>query len=267
LAVKARQHYPVSREIRYRVERDEAEYLVWEDDRPWHRDGSADRVLIELFRRVYAMVYAGMPGCPRLHAGSAAYHGRVFLAVGAKGAGKSTLMTRLLFDGVEVFGDEMVLGLGHDVIALPRRFHLKAPGLNLLPGVAAIADRLPFVMADAGHKIIAFDPTEAGRPWTIRRGRPEAIFFLEANHGGRTELAPCPKVDMIQALMTQSLLDGQDGGAWIRALGTLVRGAECYNLRIGDLSSATAMMKRALQQAVPPDLPQRSSSWQTRTTT
>ncbi len=55
---------------------------------------------------------------------------------------------------------------------------------------------------------------------------------------------------MIQALMTQSVLDGDDGGAWIRSLGTLVRGAECYNLRVGDLSTAARVMGATLKAAV-----------------
>jgi hypothetical protein len=55
---------------------------------------------------------------------------------------------------------------------------------------------------------------------------------------------------MIQSLMTQSALDGDDGRGWIRALGTLVRGAECYTLRIGDLSSAARVMRETLQSAV-----------------
>ena len=247
VAVGATQQYPVSRQIAYRVERTDDQYLVWEDEDVWFRDGSADRVLIELFRRMYAVVYAEMRGCPRLHAGCGGYQGRLFLAAGPKGVGKSTLMSRLLFEGFTVFGDEIVLGLGREVIALPRRFHLKAPGLDLLPQVAALAARLPFVMGDGGHKIIAFDPTDAGFPWAIRPGKPEAIFFLQPNHGGPTTVEPCPKVTMIQSLMTQSALDGDDGGAWIRSLGTLVSGAECYNLRVGNLSTSALVMGAALK--------------------
>ncbi len=251
VSVSATQHYPVSRALAYRIERTDGEYLLWEDSGVWYRDGSADRVLIELFRRVYAVVYAEMRGCPRLHAGSGEHYGRLFLAAGPKGAGKSTLMTRLLFDGFTVFGDEVVLGLGREVIALPRRFHLKSPGLHLLPEVAVMADRLPFVMGDGGHKIMAFDPTDAGLPWTIRRGKPEAIFFLQPNHGGATRIASCSQVDMIQALMTQSALDDDDGVKWIRSIGALVRDAECYNLSVGDLSTAALVIGTTLKAAVP----------------
>jgi len=54
---------------------------------------------------------------------------------------------------------------------------------------------------------------------------------------------------MIQSLMTQSTLDGDDGSAWIRSLGTLVRGAECYTLHVGDLASAARVMQDTLQSA------------------
>ena len=246
VTVRAVQHYPVSRQVSYRIERADDEYLVWENDDLSYRDGSADRVLIELFRRMYAAVYAQMADSPRLHAGCAEHDGMLFLAVGPKGVGKSTLMTRLLFEGFTVFGDELVFGLGREVIALPRPFHLKAPALRLLPQVAAVADRLPFVMGDAGEKILAFDPTDVGLPWSIRQGRPAAIFFLEPNHAGATRIEPCPKLGMIQSLMTQSMLEGDDAGAWIRSLGTLVRDAECYSLHVGELSTAAQLMRSAL---------------------
>jgi hypothetical protein len=249
VAVRAEQQYPLSGRVAFRIERDDEAYLLWENDNVWLRDGSADRIFIELFRRMHTVVYGQMAGSPRLHAGSGAYQGQLFLAAGPKGVGKSTLMTRLLFEGFTIFGDEMVLGLGDEVIALPRRFHIKAPALDLLPEVAALADRLPFVMGDGGYRIMAFDPTDAGLPWAIRPGRPDAIFFLQPNHLGATTVEPCAKVAMIQSLMTQSTLDGDDGSAWIRALGTLVRGAECYTLHVGDLSSAARVMQDTLQTA------------------
>jgi|GEM_PF-5353842 len=46
------------------------------------------------------------------------------MLVGDKGAGKTTLSARLLFEDIEVFGDEKVLVQGSKVIPLPRKFHL-----------------------------------------------------------------------------------------------------------------------------------------------
>jgi hypothetical protein len=249
VSVRAEQHYPLSARVAFRVEKDDDAYSLFENEQPVLRDGSADRILIDLFRRMHGVVYGEMAGSPRLHAGSGMYGGRLFLTVGPKGAGKSTLMTHLLFEGFTVFGDEMVLGLGSEVIALPRRFHIKAPALPLLPRIAAVAERLPFVIGDAGDRIMAFDPTDAGLPWAIRPGRPAAIFFLEPNHHGTTTVEPCARVAMIQSLMTQSALDGEDGGSWIRSIGTLVRGAECYTLRVGSLSSAASVMRDTLHAA------------------
>jgi hypothetical protein len=250
VAVRAEQHYPVSCRVSYRVELSDDAYQVWENGDRCYHDGNADRVLIELYRRMHALVYREMAGCSRLHAGCGAYEGMLFLTAGPKGVGKSTLMTRLLFDGFAVFGDEMVLGFGDQVIALPRPFHVKAPALDLLPEVAALANRLPFVMGDGGFKILAFDPTDAGLPWAIRPGRPAAIFFLQPNHQGATTVERCSKVGMMQFLMPQSTHHGDDGGVWIRSIGTLVRGAECHILRVGDLSSAADVMRTALRSAV-----------------
>ena len=96
VAVKATQLYPVARHVAYRVDRLDTEYVIRENDEIWFRDGSADRVLIELFRRLYAVVYAEMSQSLRLHAGCGAHQGRLFLAAGPKGAGKSTYLRLLL---------------------------------------------------------------------------------------------------------------------------------------------------------------------------
>ena len=149
------QEYPVSRRVAYGIDRAGEEYLLREDGDACYRNDCADRVVIELFRRMHGVVYGQMRGRLRLHAGCAEYQGRAFLAVGPKGAGKSTLMARLVFEGFSVSGDEMVFVLGREVTALPRRFHLKPPAIGLLPQVAALADRLPFVLGDDGRKIIA----------------------------------------------------------------------------------------------------------------
>jgi hypothetical protein len=257
VTVDAVQWFPRSRRVAYDVERTDDSYLVREDGDVCHRAGSADEAVIALFHRMHAATYREMAGCPRLHAGCGAYAGAMFLAAGPKGAGKSTLMAKLVFEGFEVFGDEMVLGLGREVIALPRRFHLKPPALDLLPEVAAVADRLPFVLGDTGLKILAFDPTDAGRPWTIRPGTPAAIFFLEPNHAGPTTIEPCAKVVMTRLLMTQSALDGADAAAWIRSIGALVRAADCYRLHVGDLSTAASLMQATLSTAATASHPTR----------
>lgn len=245
VTVDAVQQYAPTRRVTYDVERTDDSYLVREDGDVCCRAGSADEAVIGVYRRMHAAVYREMGNCPRLHAACGAYEGQVFLAAGPKGAGKSTLMTRLFFDGFDAFGDEMVLGVGDGIIALPRRFHLKSPGPDLLPEVAAIADRLPFVIGDGGVKILAFAPTNAARPWTIRPDTPSAIFFLEPNHSGPTTIEPCSRVEMTQRLMTQSMLEG-DGAAWIRSIGALVRRASCYSLRTGSLATAASLMKQAL---------------------
>ena len=243
------QEYPVSRRVAYGIDRAGEEYLLREDGDACYRSDCADRVVIELFRRMHGVVYGQMRGRLRLHAGCAEYQGRAFLAVGPKGAGKSTLMARLVFEGFSVSGDEMVFVLGREVTALPRRFHLKPPAIGLLPQVAALADRLPFVLGDDGRKIIAFEPTDAGIPWIIRSAAPAAVFFLVPNHGGATIVRPCPKLDMIRALMSQSTIDADDAGTWIRAVGALVRATDCYTLHLGDLGTAARVMRETLGTA------------------
>lgn len=54
-------------------------------------------------------------------------------------------MTRLLFDGLHVDGDELVLIRDGKTVPFPRRFHIKKSSLDLLPQIKSIIDTLPYI--------------------------------------------------------------------------------------------------------------------------
>ncbi len=60
----------------------------------------------------------------RIHAGCGELQGKRFLIIGDKGAGKTTLMVRLLFEGFRAISDELVLVRETKVMPFPRRFHI-----------------------------------------------------------------------------------------------------------------------------------------------
>ncbi len=78
-------------------------------------------------RRLHELALDALADYTKVHAGCGTWHGRRFLVVGDRGAGKTTLMTRLLFEGCGVEGDEMVLLRDGEAVAYPRRFGIPPP--------------------------------------------------------------------------------------------------------------------------------------------
>ena len=68
---------------------------------------------------MHDLAFAAFAGCSKIHAGCADFGGRRMLVVGRGRAGKTTLMTRLLFEGFAVQGDEMVIVRNGRVLAYP----------------------------------------------------------------------------------------------------------------------------------------------------
>jgi len=129
LANHAEQSAPLKRILRYGVE-GHGPYEVFEDGerlavrgrRPTMCSSSSMNAATDGW---WTTLSVG--GWLPLHGGLVTIAGRRLLVVGQKGAGKSTLMLRLLYDGHAVEGDEMVFTRDGVAVALPRSFHLK-PG-------------------------------------------------------------------------------------------------------------------------------------------
>lgn len=66
-------------------------------------------MIYTLLGLIHSQVFQGIKECIRIHSGCGEYNGNRFLVVGDKGTGKTTLMTRLLFEGFHIDGDELVM--------------------------------------------------------------------------------------------------------------------------------------------------------------
>jgi len=230
----------MSASYHYEVRLAEDRYVIAENGLDLGYERCPEFVMRVLFRRINGRAMEALADSAIIHGGCGRHEGRRFLVVGAKFSGKSTTMTRLLFEGVEAQGDEMAILSNGAVTAFPRRFHLREPSLAYLPELDP--GKLPCLIGEHDRRLFAFDPAEAGFDWRIDTGRVEAIFFLEQNHGGQTRLVPCPKVEMVQHVVSQSILPAHARGRWIAEVAAVVDQARTYVLYNGEPSESAAMI-------------------------
>jgi hypothetical protein len=242
------QAHPVSRRYRLDVSRANGAYRIHEDGEARHVAPTTESAAEYIRRRLHHLSFAALTGYTKVHAGCATWAGRRLLAVGAARSGKTTLMARLLWEGFAVHGDEMVLLRDGRSIAYPRRLGIRAPTLELVPQIGALAPALARAGHSHGDKVLVLDPHEIGLPWRIEPGPVDAVFYLEANHGGCTEVRSCARHLMVQRVMPQSA--PPDGGAsrWIAEVCAIIGRAECYTLALGDLDVAVQAVRRVLGQ-------------------
>jgi len=168
------------------------------------------------------------------------------LLAGDKGAGKTTLITRLLFEDAAIYGDETVLLRGENAIPFPRKFHLKDGIVSLIPQLAPICKNLTSYPAYYGGRFRFFDPTDAGFGWQITEGKVDTLFYLEPRHHKKTEVERCPEWLMVQKLMLQSSDFAANPEAQIGQLCHVVAMSDNFIIHLGDLDRAVMLLQDLL---------------------
>jgi hypothetical protein len=244
LCHRAAQHYPVSEHHRFEVYRADGGYRIVADgqDDGWEpRPGAAGYVL---FQRMHRTALAALSEFTKIHAGCASWNGRRFLVVGAAQSGKTTLMTRLLYEGFTVDGDELVLLRDGQALSYPRRFGVRPATVALVPELAPLA-----AAASGGARVFPVDPAALGFDWRIAPGPVSAVFIVEPNHGGDSAVVPCPEYLMAQRLMEHSWAPAGGARDWIAEVCAMLAQARGYVLTLGDLVTAVATLKATLSAA------------------
>jgi hypothetical protein len=236
------QRYPISHHHRFEVRREDGHYRIVEDGQARALEASPELAGVALCARIHDLALAALPDFTKVHAGSASWQGRRLLAVGPAQSGKTTLMTRLMYEGFSVHGDELVLLRGGEALPYPRRFGVRPRTLALIPQLAGFARPTP-----GGPGPIVTDPLQLGFEWSIGPGPVDVVFFLEPNHGGLTQLRPCPKYLMAQRVMSQSTPPRTGGRNWIRDICDMLDAAGSYLLNLGDLDTAVVVVKEVLR--------------------
>ncbi len=242
----AEQDFPAETETVYDISLEDGRYMILENGEFKHSPPDYDNLIYNLLGFVNSVALGGVANTIRIHAGCGDYNGYRFLAVGDKGAGKSTLMTHLLSEGFGVSGDELVLIDDSGTMPFPRRFHLKDGSIGLLPDIESMIGEVPFISLYGKGKIYSFSPLDAGYEWKIENRKADVIFFLEPNHGGESRIEECTKIEMANRLMPMSFLSESRDHLKIGGLCRVIDNADCYLLSIGDLSAAADSMREKM---------------------
>ena len=242
------QEFPVSRRYRFSVSHDGGSYVLTEDDVPLTHEFSHSVILATLSKCMHQHAFEALPLHCRIHAASGFAGERFFIVCGEKYAGKSTLSLKLLYEGFDIVGDELVMLHDSKAVTFPRKMYLRHDSLNLIPAFQSIAKDLPFVYNESDAKMFAFDPLIIGRRWRIRPSPVAAIVYIEPNHGGRSRLRTSGKLEMAQNILMQSNAPLSPSVNWIGAITSAIDQAETYILELGDLDSAVIDLKKRLLQ-------------------
>lgn len=246
IKVHAKDSFPVSGALTIEVLQKEGEYVILEQGEELVSSTDAEWVTLYLHELINFRVSWHMRELIKIHAASGSLGGKRFLLAGDKGAGKTTLVTRLLFEDASIYGDETILLRGSDAIPFPRKFHLKEGTPSLVPQIALIYDKLTSYPAYYGGRFCFFDPTDAGFDWQITTGKLDAIFYLEPRHQERTEIEECPKWLLAQKLMLQASDFAANPESQIAQLCHVVEMTDNFIIHFGDLDRAVLLLKELL---------------------
>ncbi len=246
VAQDARQDFPVSHKLVYHISRQGQQYLIFKDGEPCETGLDLGNLAYRLQWHIHGQVFDVIGECTRIHAGCGEYKGTRFLVVGDSGVGKTTLMTRLLYEGFRVDGDELVIIRDGKVIPFPRRFHIKSGSLTLLPQIRPFIDDIPCIEDGNGLKIYAFSPSEGGFDWSIEKQKVDLLLFLESNHGGPAFAEKCPKYLMVRKVMPMTFMSTSRDHLKIGELCRVIDRAACFRLHMGSLDSAVVGIRKIL---------------------
>lgn len=243
LANGAVQAIPVQHEQRYEV-RGLGPYELHQDGDRVAALTTPDDVLYVLYGRAYGRALEPYldHGWTQLHGGVVRVGDARVLFVGDKGAGKTTLALRLLFDGHGVEGDELVLTREGLALPLPRNLHVKEGSRALVPELRAHWDAMPRTRTDAGDVIRALDPTQLGLTWELRSGPIDVAVVLERGHGRAPTARPLGALELVQQVLPHAVPASSSRQQLLRGLTRLLGSADGHHLRVGWLAETAALI-------------------------
>jgi hypothetical protein len=199
-----------------------------------------DDVLDLVYRRVHQRAFelASLRGWVRLHAAVVDGPAGRTLLVASSGTGKTTLSCRLLLDGLSVPADESTLVRSGVALPVARRFHLKPNLEAAVPEVARLAEGLPSL--DDGS-IRAFDPGNAGMPWTIESAPVANVVLLERG-SGPSSLDPASAIAVMPTIVSEAFKHQEPTGTLLAEIAGLLDRARCWHLVMGSVDDGASLV-------------------------
>jgi hypothetical protein len=233
------QGYP-ARHLVLRVETDRGVYRIVENGRILHQQVNPRAIVEYLYGHLFGESLQDDPEAPLIHGACLRRNNRRLLLVGAKGTGKTTLTLRLMLAGYDIEGDENVFVFADAAVARPRALHVKQAALPLLPELADMISRRPYLEDYLGQRIYNVDPRCVTSSWQIRHAPIDLVILLRANHGGYSSIRPVPPLALVREIMTEAGLPPSQRGAAIGAVIAMCARAKGFDLSLGEHAGAIA---------------------------
>lgn len=251
LAQDAQQDFAVTGRLGVTVLLEDKAYRILEEGREVAIRQDPSGVLDFLYGYCYERANAQLPaGTVMLHAACGRLGGprgeRRFLLIGDSGTGKTTLILRLAALGAAVEGDEIAVVMPGGIAALPRRFHVKSMSATELPWLPPGSERQPFYESIPGSYVFAVSPRALGYDWEIRHAPIDAVFYLEANHGGQPRLEVLARYRMVELAMQQLRLPDARDRSWLGPLCAALDHATAHRLIVGRLDKTAELLVKKL---------------------
>ncbi len=183
-----------------------------------------------------------------LHAGAVSWRDHGILVPAPPDSGKTTLAAGLTVAGCSYLTDEAALvHLGSRRLhPFPRALWLEDPSISAL---ARLGWHRPATPSDLGRSrhVSADDlrPGSVGRTCRIRY-----VIAPRYRRGSATALELMSRAEAIVLLAENSLNLRGFGAEGLRVLRDVVRGAECYRLRMGELGAAVERVMDVVEEGV-----------------
>ncbi|MEQ8272266.1 MAG: hypothetical protein RMA76_22880 [Deltaproteobacteria bacterium] len=185
-------------------------------------------------------------GVYAMHAGAVAWAGAGVLIPGGSGFGKSTTTAALVQGGFELLSDDQPFvrwqAGAPELLAFPAPLKLGPESVERLAGRVPTADG-----SSASKRPVDVGPDLGGRQ--AHRARPRVLLILTLTHGLQSSLEPAQKTAAFEALLAHSLFafDPRLTRRQFELLGSVVRAADAYHLRVGrDPRDVAALLKAAI---------------------
>jgi hypothetical protein len=191
---------------------------------------SPREVLDATFQRVHRRAFelASLLGWVRFHGAVARIGSTRLVLAGRSSSGKTTLAAAILASGGVVEADESFLTRDGRVVAVPRRWHVRPPTIDLLPRAAWMLDA-PLLPAEPPLRMV--DPTEHGFEWSLEDGPVDGVVVLMAGEDLHAAVGDLKGPEVARALIDESFPVTEPRAAVVRHASALALRSPGYALR------------------------------------
>jgi hypothetical protein len=212
-------------------------FALWLDGKRLDETATPGGLVHSLLWDVHKQAVASARGVLALHAGAVAWRGAGVVLPGTTGSGKTTLVTGLIRAGFSYLSDEAALIEPQTgwLYPFPKSLTLRPESLRLLPELTEkLAPELAWTTRLRYH--LSADAVRAdpfGGPCIVRY-----VITPTYKPGSQIRLAPISRAQTLVDLSKNAFNLNLFGRVGVAVLADVVRGAECFQMQVGDLESA-----------------------------